>query len=105
MDVLQRIKRLVLRGRIGFSAKARGEMLADGLIIDDIIETIVTTSTIAKTIRSTSGDRRYASEKLYVIKGRSLSGTPIYTKGAIVHHPQGDYFYFLVSTKLAEFHG
>lgn len=100
MDVLQRIKRLVLQGRIGFAAKARDEMQADGLHADDIIETIVTASSIAKTIRSKSGDRRYAGEKLYVIKGFNLSGTPIYTKGAIVKRPEGEYFYFLVSSKI-----
>ena len=41
MDVLLQIKRLVLRGCIRFTEKARGEMEADALSAADVVESIV----------------------------------------------------------------
>lgn len=103
MDVLQRIKRLAFRGQLGFSLKSREEMRSCGLNIDDIVESIITAQTIAKTLRSRSSMRRYAGEKLYVIKSFNFSGTAIYTKGAIVREPNDEDRYYLVSSKTVAF--
>jgi hypothetical protein len=102
MDVLQRIKQLVMNSRVGFTRKSLEEMRSDGLIIDEVRESILCAQTIAKTIRSKSPNRRYPGEKLYVIKSFSFKGTPIYTKGAIVRKPEGEVFY-LVSSKIVTF--
>jgi hypothetical protein len=101
MDILLRIKRLVLRGRVRFTEKARDEMAADGLGPVEVLESIVNAQAIAKTLRSRSRYRRHSSEKLYVIKSFSYSGTPIYTKGTIAREAGEEVFYILVSAKLA----
>ncbi len=101
MDVLLRIKRLVLRGQVRFTEKARDEMEADDLGAIEVLESIVNAQTIAKTLRSRSQHRRHGGEKLYVIKSFSYSGTAIYTKGAIVREAGQEVFYILVSAKLA----
>ena len=105
MDTLLRIKRLVLRGRVRFTEKARNEMEADGLKASDVTESIVNAQTIAKTLRSRSGSKRYAGEKLYVIKSFNYEGTLIYTKGAIVRQAEQEIFYVFVSAKIAIFEG
>ncbi len=101
MDTLLRIKRLVLRGWIRFTDKARGEMEADGLSAGEVIESIVNAQAIAKTLRSRSSSRRYAGEKLYVIRSFSYDGTLIYTKGTIVRQEEREVFYVFISAKIA----
>jgi hypothetical protein len=101
MDVLVRIKRLVLHGWVRFTEKARHEMDADDLTVDDVVESILNAQAIAKTLRSRSGSRRHAGEKLYVIKSFSYGGTLIYTKGTLVREAQREVFYVFVSAKLA----
>ncbi len=101
MDTLHRIKRLVLRGLIRFTEKARDEMEAEALTADDVIESIVNAQGIAKTMRSRSRSRRYPGEKLYVIKGFSYDGTLIYTKGTIVQQEEREIFYVFISAKIA----
>ena len=101
MDVLVQIKRLVVRGCIRFTEKARVEIEADGLTVGEVIESIVNAQSIAKTIRSRSPAKRYAGERLYVIKSFSYDGTLIYTKGAIVRQARRAVFYVLVSAKIA----
>lgn len=101
MDTIVRIKRLVLRGWIRFTEKARDEMEADGLSADAVIESIVNAQVIAKTLRSHSSAKRYAGEKLYVIKSFSFDGTLIYTKGAIVREAKREVFYIFISAKIA----
>ncbi|HNQ22637.1 MAG TPA: hypothetical protein PKK06_06035 [Phycisphaerae bacterium] len=101
MDVLLQIKRLVLRGWIRFTEKARDEMEADGLTAGDVIESIANAQAIAKTLRSRSRAKRHTSEKLYVIKSFSYNGTLIYTKGAIVRQAEQEVFYVFVSAKIA----
>lgn len=100
MDVLLRIKRLVLRGQIRFTMKAKEEMRADGLDAIEVAEAIVSAHTISKTLRSRSRDRSHASEKLYVIKGFSYKGTPIYTKGRFGQEAGQEVFYVLISAKI-----
>ena len=101
MDLLLRIKRLALRGAVRFTEKARDEMEVDALTPSDVIESLVNAQAVAKTIRSRSRARRYAGEKLYVIKSFNYEGTLIYTKGAVVKQAQEEVFYILVSSKLA----
>ena len=64
MDLLLQIKRLVLRGEVRFSEKARGEMEADGLSAAGVIESIINAQAVSKTIRSRSRAKRHSGEKL-----------------------------------------
>jgi len=83
MDVLVRIKRLVMRGQVRFTEKARLELDADGLEPEEALEAIVAAPSITKSLRSRSPQRRGPRETLYVIVGVSFGGIPIYTKGVI----------------------
>ena len=105
MDVLLQIKRLVVRGWIRFTEKAREEMEADGLGAAEVVESIVNAQAIAKTLRSPSRPKRHPGEKLYVIKSFSYDGTLIYTKGAIVRQAEQEVFYVFVSAKIATLGG
>lgn len=99
--VLVRIKRAGLWGRCVFTRKARLEMDIDGLEESDVIESIVAAERVYKMLRSTSPLRGPLRERLYVILGKSLHGTPIYTKGKLIHESGADKFYVLVSAKRA----
>jgi len=103
MDVLLQIKRLVVRGSIRFTERAREEMEADGLGAAEVVESIVNAQSITKTLRSRSRTKRHPGEKLYVIKSFSYDGTLIYTKGAIVRQAEEEVFYVFVSAKIATF--
>lgn len=103
MDVLIRIKRLVIRGAVQFIQKARDEMERDDLTANDVREAVINAPIISKTLRSMSSSRRHAGEKLYVIKGFSYNGTLIYTKGTIVQEHGQETFYVFISSKLATF--
>ena len=76
-------------------------MEADGLTAGEVIESIVNAQAIVRTLRSRSPARRYAGEKLYVIKSFSYDGTLIYTKGTIVRQAEHEVFYVFVSAKIA----
>jgi hypothetical protein len=102
VDILQRIKRLVLHDRIIFTAKARLEMEIAGLTDDDVVEAIMNSSRIDKVLRSTSPRRGHPREKLYVIKGLTYTGIFVYTKGAIRDSIDGELLYILISSKRAE---
>jgi hypothetical protein len=41
VDTLVRIKRLVVAGRIEFTAKAEAERLRDGLSVEDVLESVL----------------------------------------------------------------
>ena len=101
MEVLVRIKRLVIRGAVRFTQKARDEMERDSLTAEEVVEAVVNAQAISKTLRSRSPFRRHSGEKLYVIKSFSYDGTLIYTKGAITREAQGEIFYVFVSAKAA----
>jgi hypothetical protein len=101
MDTLLQIKRMVARGHVRFTDKARHEMEVDGLDAPEIVESILNAQTIDKVLRSSSSRRRHSQERLYVIKSFSFSGTLIYTKGAIVREAGQDVFYIFVSAKIA----
>ena len=98
MDALVRIKRLVLAQRVIFTAKAEGEMYADGLSHEVVFEAIINAPAITKTLRARNprSDRR---ETLYVIKGITFDGMVIYTKGKIATFEGREVFYVLISSK------
>lgn len=102
MDVLLRIKRLVVRGRVEFTAKAATERLRDGLSVEDVLESILNANAIKKVLRSRSHRRWAPHERLYVIESPTFGGTWVYTKGTIRRKGQAEVFYVLVSSKLAD---
>ncbi|MGA2060265.1 MAG: hypothetical protein ABSG67_07265 [Thermoguttaceae bacterium] len=99
MDILVKIKRLVIARQVVFSAKAREERLACELTVEEIIESILNAPTINKTLRSTSRFRKSQKEKLYVIISSTYDGKVIYTKGTIRKLNQREEFYILISSK------
>ena len=100
MDVLHRIKQLVRRGDYRFTDKALDEMQQDGLRESDVIESILDADHIDKILKAQGIRREPKKELLYVIKNRSLDGTPIYTKGVIRKQRDFQVFYILVSSKV-----
>ncbi len=78
MDLLLRIKRLVIAGQVRFTEKAESEMEEDGLTRSDVLESIVNADRIYKVLRSRSLRRRRTRERLYVITSYNYSGTLIY---------------------------
>jgi hypothetical protein len=73
MDILIRIKRLVITRRVAFTRKADDEMAIDGLTRELIYEAILNAPTINKKLRSrdpVSGQ----PETLYVIKDFTYGG-------------------------------
>lgn len=103
MDILIRIKRLVLHGRYRFTNKAREEMEADELTVDDVLESIMNAQMIAKVMRSRRPGEDRRSGRLYVIKSFNYAGTVICTKGKIGHDAQGDFLYIFISSKIATY--
>jgi arginine/lysine/ornithine decarboxylase len=99
VDILVKIKRLVIARQVVFSAKAREERLACELTVEEIIESILNAPTINKTLRSTSRFRKSQKEKLYVIISSTYDGKVIYTKGTIRKLNQREEFYILISSK------
>ena len=51
MDVLVRIKRLVIARRVEFTMKATEERLRDGLSVEDVLESIVNANAMNAEIR------------------------------------------------------
>ena len=100
-DVLVRIKRAAIAGRLVFSEKASIEMEADGITQLDVAESLINAVAIYKKIRSRSPYRKRATEYLYVIQSTNLDGIFIYTKGRFVRKDELEYFYLLVSAKRA----
>ncbi len=101
VDQLVRIKRLVFRGQVRYTIKAIDEMAADSLEPADVEESILNAQAIQKTLRSPRTGGRAESGKLYVIKSFSYRGTLIYTKGKIDREGDEEYFYILISAKVA----
>ena len=101
MDILVRIKRLVVARRVEFTIKATEERLRDGLTVEDVFESIVNANAIKKVLRSRSVARRGMTERLYVIESPTFTGTWVYTKGTLRRKEGQEVFYVLVSAKLA----
>jgi hypothetical protein len=98
MDILVRIKRLVIARNVLFTQKAESEMAVDALTPELVYESILNAPTIFKALRSRN-PRTKENEKLYVIKGLTFDGLDIYTKGKILTKEGVDVFYVLISTK------
>jgi hypothetical protein len=102
MDILSRIKRLVVARRVEFTLKATEERIADNLTVEDVLEAVVNANAIKKTLRSTAVSRAARGEKLYVIESPTFGGLWIYTKGTIRRKGAEEVFYVFVSSKLSE---
>jgi len=64
MDLLARIKRLVIARRVEFTLKAEAERLRDGLTVEDVLESIVNANAIKEVLRSRSSARARARAPL-----------------------------------------
>lgn len=98
MDILARIKRLVISGRVVFTEKADLERMRDGLSPEMVYEAILNAPTIYKKIRSRDPKTKQP-EYLYVIKGLTFDGLSLYTKGKIRTENNVEVFYVLISSK------
>jgi hypothetical protein len=103
VDILVKIKRLVIARRVVFSSKAREERLACDLTVEDVLESILNAPTINKTLRSTSPFRKSQREKLYVIVSSTYDGRLVYTKGTVRKIDGVEDFYILVSAKWSSY--
>jgi hypothetical protein len=74
LDVLIRIKRLVVARRVPFTLKAEQERLLDGLSVEDVLESIVNANALKKVLRSGSTHRGRPGEYLYVIESPTFTG-------------------------------
>src|SRR5438445_12818776 len=102
MDVLVRIKRLVIARRVEFTMKAETERLRDGLSVEDVLESIVNANAIKKVLRSRAPTRAHRHERLYVIESPTFEGLWIYTKGTIRRKGAQEVFYVFVSAKISD---
>jgi hypothetical protein len=95
---LKRIKRLILQGQLRLSDKAEAERIADGLTVEDLIESLLYTQ-YARRKRSTSEYRQGKREMVYIIESFTLDGVLIYTKGVFRKTRNGQDVYLLISAK------
>lgn len=103
MDILARIKRLIVQGHYRFSEKSLNELEADGLIPEDALEAVLNANMIAKILRSRGERRSKQGEKLYVIKSFNFSGTLLYTKGKFAREGGEEVYYFFISAKASRY--
>jgi hypothetical protein len=96
---LVKIKRLVAAGHYEFTLKADLECAEDGLLRDDVIESILS-ATALRAKNSTSPWRKGRREQIYIIESFNFEGVPIYSKGVIrkLSEHESD-FYILISGK------
>ena len=96
---LVKIKRLVASGHYEFTLKADVECAADGLLRQDVIESILTAQFL-RIKNSTSPWRKGRREQLYIIDSFNFEGVPIYSKGVIrkVQEHESE-FYIIISGK------
>jgi len=98
MDILVKIKRLVISGNVFFTKKAEYEIDRDGLTEDLVCEAIINAPGISKKIRSKK-TQSSGTENLYIIIGLTYDDIPIYTKGKIIKSDNKEKFYVLISSK------
>jgi len=98
MDILVRIKRLVVSRQVLLTEKAEIEMARDELTPGLVYEAILNAPAIVKVLRSRN-PKSGTSERLYVIKGLTFDGLAVYTKGKILKKEGIDVFYVLISSK------
>jgi hypothetical protein len=98
MDLLVKIKRLIVSGNVLFTKKAELEIDRNSLTEELVLEAILNAPGISKKIRST---HPYNAEKeyLYIIIGLTFDDIPIYTKGKIIKSDDQEKFYVLISSK------
>jgi hypothetical protein len=101
VDVLIRIKRLVVARRVEFTLEAQQERLLDGLAVEDVLESVLNANAIKKVLRARSSARASVRERLY-IESPSFTGVWIYTKGTIRKKGTSEVFYVFVSSKLSQ---
>lgn len=96
---LVKIKRLVAAGHYEFTLKADLESTEDGLLREDVIESILSAQFL-RVKNSTSPWRKGQREHLYIIESFNFEGIPIYSKGVIrkVSEHESD-FYIIISGK------
>jgi hypothetical protein len=99
-DALTWIKRLVVAGSVEFTQKALEEQVIDGLVVEDVLESVLNANAIKKVLRSKSSFRTKRHERLYVIESPSFAGIWIYTKGTIRKRNRREVFY-VVSSKVS----
>ena len=99
-DALITIKRCVMAERVEFTAKARDEMHATGLTVQEVFESLLNAQGIYKVLRPRSPRRGVHGERLYVIRSFTYEMTAVYTKGELVKEGREPVFYVLVSSKL-----
>ncbi len=102
MDLLVRIKRLVVARRVEFTLKATEERLRDGLTVEDVLESIVNANVIKKIVRSRSSARRRRTERLYVIESRHSPESGCTARGPLRRKDGQEAFYVLISSKLTK---
>lgn len=95
---LKHIKRLIIQGNYLFTLKAENELAADGLVIEDALESILNANRIFKVINS-AHPKTGKPEKLYIIKSMTYDNVSIYTKGKIEEKGGRSRFYILISSK------
>jgi len=98
MDIIVRIKRLVVSRHVLFTEKAEIEMAMDALTPELVYEAILNAPAIFKVLRSRN-PKSGTSERLYVIKGLTFDGLAVYTKGKILKKEGIDVFNVLISSK------
>lgn len=72
MDVLVRIKRLIVARRVRFTTKATEERERDGLTVEDVLESILNVNAIKKV-------------PLAIAAAASISGTPVRHREPDIH--------------------
>jgi len=96
---LVKIKRLVAGGHYEFTLKADLECAQDGLLREDVIESILSAQFL-RVKTSTSPWRKGRREQLYIIDSFNFEGVPIYSKGVIRHVWEHETdFYIIISGK------
>ncbi len=98
MDILARIKRLVIARKVIFTEKAEVEMIRNSLTPELVFEGILNAPVIFKSLRS-KNQKSEKPEILYVIKGLTFDGLAVYTKGKILKKGGVEIFYVLISSK------
>jgi len=95
---LKWIKRLIIQGNYLFTLKAENELVADGLVIEDALESILNAKKVFKIVNSTH-PKTGKPEKLYIIKSFTYDNVLVYTKGKIEEKNGQARFYILISSK------
>lgn len=100
-EILKRIKRCIITGRIRFTFKAELEMLADNLSRTEVLESILNAQAISKVLRSRAVARKGRAERLYIIQGFTYDNILVYTKGKLQRERGEEVYYILISSKRA----